>query len=752
MGTLIGLSILFLLFLRTWRNQQQKQQVNGGTSNSQKSVELDRIQRRLREKQEQERIQYQQEELIRQTELFNQKTKEKTDVATSAKQAHERAQQVKLLIKQAKLAIAQDTETYNPFDIKLLLAAIEYYHQSYLLISQDSFLQLIDSLQIEIDRRHEFQCLFRTATKYFHDKYFEKALTTLLSAQELYSPPQLIKTIVECRDLAKAETAYLKYLADAKKLSHSGKFSEALDIVVLAGATFPRQDGADLQVSLNRVIAATEQLNLGNVQQKSGDINAAQYHYAAALHLVPEWKEPQLKLAMIEAQAGDTSAAIDRLANINSPATKCWEGLLHTRRGEYQTAKEIWSKLDSVSAALAGRDLVREYWQLVSNETSEQCRLIQPQIKQFVDRGELEQARAISLEFISQYGSDSLIETNLKNCILPGIETKIWTTEDWPKIAALAHENWLSQPNIRSLHNWAVALFYASQIDHNLEKLIIAWATAIANISLDPILQDIPWLAGKLPSLDELSDRLWQILDLRIEATKDSDLPKYLALRDCYRREFWAMQLAKEQPDTKMMLGELIILPACFQRYYPQFSLGEELKVWKTLYTNWGKAVAACLAGDPQRAEIIKADLDINSSLEEFASQFILYQQGCYYLQQEDWRGAIYQFNDARITIRNNYQWHDEVDRLCTNHRLKIIDFEEHLDFSRFWHDLLPTPQSETYFVEYQALKIQLDWSNSLIPDAESLAKIQDLLYYYPLHPTAQETFTQINDYWLQNG
>ena len=711
------------MFFFARRSQNQK--IARGSRNIRDLVELSQIKSRIRAEQE----------LARQAELLNRQETLKIDQDPTTKQAE-------LLIQAAKGIIA--TDTYNPFDVDPLLTAIDYYHKSYLIVNKDSCLQAIDSLQLEIDRRQEFKSLFQIATKYFYDKYFGAALNTLHLAQELYSPPQLVKTIAECEDLAQAELLYLKSLAEAKQLSFAGEFSEALRIVSLAVTKFSRQDGADLQVNLNRVIAATEQLKLGNIRQKSGDTKAAKYHYSAALHLVPAWQEPQLKLAMIEASSGETSAAIDRLANINAPATKCLEGLLHTRTGAYQTATEIWSKID--------RDLVREYGRLISNETIEQCRLIQPQIKQLVDRGELEQARTISLEFISQHGSDSLMETNLNNCILPGIETKIWQTEDWSKIAILTQENWLNQPSIKSLHNWAVALYYAGQIDHNVEKLIIAWATVIANISIDPILQDIPWLCGKLPSLNNLSDRLWQMLDLRIEATKDSGLPKYLNLRDCYRQEFWAMKLAQLQPDAKIIVAELIILPGCYQHYYSQIPLGEDLEVWKTLYTKWGKAVAACLAGDPQRAEIIKADLAINSSLEEFASQFILYKQGCYYLQQEDWRAAIYPLNDAKSTIVHNYQWHCELDQICTSHRHKIFDFGEHLDFSRFWHDLLSSDQSETYFVEYQALKIQSDWSNSLIPDAESLAKIQNLLHCYPLHPIAQAMYSQIYNYWLQNS
>ncbi len=40
----------------------------------------------------------------------------------------------------------------------------------------------------------------------------------------------------------------------------------------------------------------------------------------------------------------------------------------------------------------------------------------------------------------------------------------------------------------------------------------------------------------------------------------------------------------------------------------------------KNFVHKMGKAVAACLAGDPQGAEILKTDLTIDSSLEEFAS------------------------------------------------------------------------------------------------------------------------------------
>jgi hypothetical protein len=658
------------------------------------------------------------------------------------KQERERIEQAEYLIQQAKLAIGRDTS--NPFDkIELLATAIEFYEKSYLLVNRDSCLQAIEGIQLEIDRRHQFQSLFRDATASFYHKQFGKALTTLFSAQELYSPQQLIKTIADCEEQAKAEKIYLQSLAEAKMLSYAGKFRDAMIVVDRALIKFSRQDGEDLKIRLNRVVAAKEQLNLAKIEQNIGNSISAKYHYSAALHLIPDWKEPKLQLAIIEAQSEEKSNAISLLATIDDPETKCLEGLVYLKNGQPDRAREIWSNLDL--------DLVRKYCKLVSISEIEECKLAQTQIKQLVDRGELEQSRTVSLEFIDRFGSDSIIETNLTNCILPGIEAKIWKSEDWQNIAILTRENWSSQPNIKSLHNWTIALYYATQIDDRIEELIVAWATAIANIDLDPTLQDLPWLKTKSQSTTDLSSKLWQLLEQRIEAIKESDPARYLHLRDRYRQEFWAMELARLQPNAKIIVGELMILPGCYQRYYSQISLGEIPQLWKTLYTDWGKAVAACLAGDPQRAAIIKTDLVVDSSLAELADRFILYQQGCYYLQQEDWHSAIYPLNDAKTTIHHDREWWNRIDELCQAQRRKIMNFEEHLSFAQFWYDLLSSHQSEDYLIEHRALKIQQDWANSIVTDELSLTKIKDLQDTYPQHLVVKEVCTQIETYCLSN-
>ena len=443
-------------------------------------------------------------------------------------------------------------------------------------------------------------------------------------------------------------------------------------------------------------------------------------------------------------QSGEIDRAIEQLIDINLPHAQCLRGLLYTKQKDYSKATEVWETVD--------RDLVIEYLQIVANIALERQRLVQPQIQSLVIAGELEQARNLSLEFINQYGTNLLIETNLIGCIIPGIEAKIWATKDWGKIATYARETWLNQRDIKSLHNWAIALYYSTQLDDNIEELIVAWATAIVNIQIDSAIQDLPWMGTKSPSMKQISIKLWEILEQQIEKIKDIYLPRYLDLRDRYRQELWAMKLAQVQTSTSIKIGELIILPSLYQRDYAHIPLDNKSEIWQTLYTNWGKVVAACLAGDPERAEIIKVNLPTNSDVEKFANNYVLYQQGCYYLEQQDWYKASYYLNLAGAAIQENKEWYDKIDELCDNYQHQISDIDENLDFARFWDDLLSSSSSEIYQVEYLAIKIDHNWRNSLISDEKCLEQIRSLAEGYPYLDVVQEIFNMIEAHWLKSN
>ena len=649
--------------------------------------------------------------------------------------------QSEYLIQQAKAEVKQDN--YSPFEIDHLLAAIGYYQRSYQLVNKDSCRQAIDNLELEIARRQQFQELFQTGIEQFDRQNFSEALADLLSAKALYSIPKLVEAIASIEAAQAEETLYLQSLNQARELSYAGKFREALLVVNTAIAKFTCADGEALQFKLSRVIAAKEQLIYGKIEHKLGDIPAAQAHYLGALTLMPDWSEPKIQLAIIATQTNSFDLGIKQLSNVDLPRAKCLQGLLYARNQEYQKARDIWSQVD--------RDLVREYAKLVANAVRERQKLVHPQIQQLVLDGDFDQAKVISLEFLNKFGRDALITTNLTRCILPGIETRVWKLDDWLQIVRFAQANWLEQHRVESLHNYAVALYYSNSLTNDTEELILIWATAIANIELDPALKDLPWMGTKSLSIADIRAKLWKLLELSIDQIKEVDLDRYLSLRDLYRREFWAMESAQTESDANIQIDGLTIPPGCYQRYY-NLTLPTQLpQIWQTLYTKWGTAVAACLAGDPWRAESIQASLGTpESQLEIFAENFILYERGCDRLQQGDWYHAVYPLESAKIAISNNFEWWHKIDELCTTQRSKIDDIQDHLNFSKFWYDLLSSPRSEDYLIEYRAVKIHLDWYETAIGDELSLIKIKDLLDTYPNHPVVQDTFTQIYDYWLK--
>jgi hypothetical protein len=677
------------------------------------------------------------------------------------RQNRRRIEQVERLIQQAKAAINQDS--YDPFNTDMLLKAIEYNWESYELIKNSSCLYAVDNIQIEVDRRHQFQSLFQTATDDIQHKQFRQALTNLFLAQELYTPQRLVESIAECQEYIQTEDIYLQSLSAAKTLSYAGKFDDALLLVNDAVAKFPNAEGESLQFRLNRVIAAKEELKLGKIEQKIGNLTTAKSHYSAALILIPEWSDPKFRLTMVEAQLAETDEGLDRLAEIDRPNVKYLVGLLYAQRQQYRKAESVWSKLTEIGFFLENQDLLKEYSQIRSNIPQAKSHLIQSQIQQLVEQGDFEQARVVSLDFVDRFNRNLLVENNLTNCILPNIEAKVWNTKEWDKIAVCARDQWSNTRDIRTLHNWAVALYYSTQIDDNIEELIIAWATAIANINLDPSLHNLSWLETKSISSLEIGDKLWQLLEQRIETIKDLDLPRYLHLRDLYRQEFWAIKLSSLEANAEIIVNGLRISPGCYQRYYSQITFSKEAEVWRTLYTSRGILVAAYLAGDSARAKTIEVSLEADSNrkkrykysnysdnLEQFVSCFLLYQEGYYYLQQGDLQSGQVPLNSIKNAIHRYNEWHEQIEQLCIKYRSKISGLDENLKFAQFWYDLLGSPESENYLVEYRALNIQYKWGNLEISDSDLFCELQELLGNYPEHLVIKELYTQISKYYLK--
>ncbi|WP_319418632.1 hypothetical protein [Pleurocapsa sp. FMAR1] len=126
----------------------------------------------------------------------------------------------------------------------------------------------------------------------------------------------------------------------------------------------------------------------------------------------------------------------------------------------------------------------------------------------------------------------------------------------------------MEQQNIDSLHNWAIASYYLSQIDSNkLGYFVIAWLTALANIDSDPSLQNVPWLGSNSIDIKDVSAKLKQVLENTINAVKDEDIDKYLKLRDVYRRDMVTLSLMQQNNCGIRVKQQLFILPGYYERF-----------------------------------------------------------------------------------------------------------------------------------------------------------------------------------------
>lgn len=274
---------------------------------------------------------------------------------------------------------------------------------------------------------------------------------------------------------------------------------------------------------------------------------------------------------------------------------------------------------------------------------------------------------------------------------------------------------WIEQPNLTSLHNWAVAIYYYALVEPietrdfgDLENLIIALSTALANLRHDPALQNLPWLGNTPVDYNSVSSDLVRRIEDAIDSHKSKDINEYLKLRDRYRLEMVTLRLMGDPPLKGLRVQGVSITPGCYELHKENLKgIKFPAKPWGTLYTYWGLAVAACIEGDTQRAIQLKPSTKPSGEVELFAQKFVAYNEGYYLLQQQKWREAKFALKQAQVEIKASTTWQQEVDRLCGLQRQAISEFREHLEFAQFWYDLLGSQPARSYSAEYKAEQIR---------------------------------------------
>ncbi|MFN9399484.1 MAG: tetratricopeptide repeat protein, partial [Dolichospermum sp.] len=559
------------------------------------------------------------------------------DVQQKQKKWQLQIKQVEKFITDADTILNQDKN--NPFDTNLLAQALTIYQQYRNFNYSEIVLSKISKIQAEFEKRNNFQLLVKQGQEAGNQMFYKQSLEKFTEAKKLFDYPTLVEPIQACESRINYEEKYEQYLIQANKLAQGGEFQKAIKLIQPIVSKFPRYDGKQFLEKLQNVENGKICFHAGLLAEKNHDLETAKSKYQEALLILPHLEKCWTRLNIIEIKNQKYQRVLSNLTNINNSTAAYLRGYIYAQQGDFTTADNEWRKFPS--------EVVEEQRKLLLDLVKRQKMVIIKTIENLVTMGELLEAKKVSLEFLQQYGDESIVLNNLNNHIEPAIIGEKWKQNDWEKLARECEQEWRNKKDIVSLHNWAISTYYYSQIDPSkLRELITAWSIFLTNIYNNPVWKNIIWLDYHKINFTEVVTKVQQILENRIEDIKETDLSEYLHLRDLYRREnaYWKLINLAEKPSKKssLMFNNLLVSPAG-AKYFSNNSLQNYLKsviyneqLCQALYTNWGLAIAACLQGDMERAIKIKPNNQPYLEIEKYAHSWLCYHEGCYLLKNND--------------------------------------------------------------------------------------------------------------------
>ena len=621
-------------------------------------------------------------------------------------------QQAEQLAQQAK-AVLEKTNN-NPWDTEALEKALNLYQQSLGLMTDINWQTEETICQHKLKQKQNFQAFFNQGKEKADAKYYRKAIQQFEQAQTFFVTTELTKQIISCRQQLVKETQYEKAYNTAKELTKKGDFNSAIAQFQTAYTNFPRQDGKQLLEKLETVIQAKQIYKQGLIAEKLENWEDAKKCYFQAKKQLPQLtKNCSLRLAIIAIKREQWSAALQELNSLKGEESQYLRGYIYLKQGNYQTAYREWKSLSHPQIKKESEKLKT----LVRREKLEVMR----QIETAVNEEKLDLAETLSEEFLQKFGNNTIVEENLQKHIKPRMANLAWKTHTWQELAQHTETLFIQQQDITSLHNWAVATYYQAQAHpETMEAWITAWCTAIANLSQDPTLQDIPWLGSETIDFKQVRQDLKNLLGNTIDEVKDQNLDRYFILRDHYRRDIATLS-------SSLTINGLKILPSCYQRhqkYLPKPHLSTDC--YSALYTQWGNAVAACLDGDIKRSFTLSPPVSGKTPTEKYGEMYVAYYQGSYYLQNQQWRKAKPLLETAKPILKDQVTWQQEIDRL-SEEIIPQLSENEALQFTQFWYQLLATASACRYYVEQKADQIRNKLADQKISKSQGKKELEKL-------------------------
>ncbi|MGK7957802.1 MAG: tetratricopeptide repeat protein [Crocosphaera sp.] len=610
----------------------------------------------------------------------------------------------------------------NPLDEKSLETAIEWYNYFEKNEHIIEYRKLANKLDSEIEKVKKFKHLFFQGREQVKQSNYPGAINYFNQAKIFYSPSRLVREIEQCKLQIQKQEAHISALSLAHHCAQQGMFKEALMTVQEALISFSSPEGEKLLVKLQTIIEGKERFTEGLMAEKEGKLSEAIIYYRKAIDLIPELEEARIKLGLLEIGHRNWQGAINALEGINGEQFSYLRGFAYYQQNQWQKADRAWRNINDSD--------VQEQRNKLKILAKTDKILTLNIIQKLVDQDELEKAQLLSQEFLEKFGVDPIVEQNLEKHIRPRLETEVFALQDWEKIAQVTERNWRETQTIESLHNWAISTYYQAQNNpETLSSLIISWSTVLVNLDADPSLQDIPWLGSQPVDFQEVSEQLKKMVDNLLEEVKEQEVEKYSEIQDLYRQEIVAIRLIGNPPSCGVRVKGLFITPGCYnfyKKYLPNLTFPD--KTWGTLYSDWGKCVAACLEGNMTRAIQIKPN-SIESSVDEFAEVLVSYYEGCYHLQQYQWKEAIIPLKKAQQKIKLQSDWNKKVDYLCQLQFQpdKFSNLDDSLMFAEFWYQLLDSMSARNYLVQFKAQNIAQQFDQKKINNKKALYELNKL-------------------------
>ena len=618
-------------------------------------------------------------------------------------------------------------DTGNPGETQILAAVISLYQRYCQIIYDPKISEIVDKYQQELQQRQRFQKLVNQGNLQIESLFFQQGISIYQDALKLYPLDSVQQAITNAQTQIPQEKIFEAAVKKAQQAEIEQKLRRAMYILEAAVTNFPRIDGVHLLRNIKSKFQSREKFHQGLKAEKIGDFTTAKTLYTHAKSFLPDFPACQIRLGLIAIKTQNWHQAISDLENVPGEQAAYLRGFAFAQQGILQSAYREWQNISNSQ--------ISQQQEIIKEIAQRQRVLSLQNIQELVKAENLELAKIASQEFIRKFGFEPVVETNLDEHIQPRLAAAAWQSHNYQLIAQQAKNEWITKSNLTTLHNWAVANYYLAQSSNeNLLEFIISFATAIANITTNPHLQDVPWLGGKDVDFNSLSLDLKRRLESVIDKVKDIDIPTYLNLRDYCRLELVAMRFMGEPVNSGMVINNLFITPGCYQSYHESYKLQnirilEKIapyqKILHTLYSHWGLAVAACLEVDIPRAILLKPSIKPTIENEQFAVQLVAYYEGCFYLQKQDWQQAMIPLQQAKAEIQNNQDWQQEIDRLCSLQRQAISEFSEHLEFAQFWYDVIATKSARSYLAEFKAEELQDKLFNEQVSTEQALQNLK---------------------------